>query len=194
LKWAIATKNPDKFREIEQIIGSKIGELTFLGEIEPELEVEEPYITLEENAIHKVKTVYSRLKLPCIAEDTGLFVYSLGGAPGVFSARFSGEDADYRKNREKLLSLLSQKPPSERLAYFLCVAALINERGELHLAKGRVDGIITLRERGNYGFGYDPIFLYPPLGRTFAEIPPDVKNKISHRARALLELISQLRG
>ncbi len=133
-----------------------------------------------------------------IAEDTGLCVDALAGMPGVFSSRFAGTGATYRDNRQKLLSLLEGVPFAERRAFFATVACLTADGRSFAFAEGRVEGFITTEERGHGGFGYDPVFLYPQMGKTFAELPPEVKNAISHRARAFMAardiLLRLLRG
>jgi XTP/dITP diphosphohydrolase len=138
--------------------------------------------------------------LPALADDSGLEVDALGGAPGVRSARFAGPGADDRANNQRLLELLSDVPAESRTAHFTCAMALVDpaDAHRTHLARGRCDGRLLDAPRGEGGFGYDPLFLVPELGQTFAELPREVKNRISHRAKALLALgellASTLRG
>lgn len=190
MRWIIATRNPDKFREIKSILSPYLKDLVFFGDLAPNFKIEENFLTLKENALKKALEVHKNLGFSTIAEDTGLFVDGLDGAPGVFSARFAGESATYEDNRKKLLELLEGSPYPERRAYFLSVAVAIISEKEIFISRGMAQGFITREERGNGGFGYDPIFLYPPLGRTFAEIGAETKNRISHRYKAFKDLLS----
>ncbi len=193
MRWVIATRNPDKFREIKSIISPFIKEVLFLREIAPDLRTDETSLTLHENALKKAQEAFRETKMPSIAEDTGLFVMGIDGAPGVFSSRFAGEGASYEENRKKLLDLLKGADFSTRRAYFKTVAvAIVNEKTRI-TSEGLVEGVIVKSERGGKGFGYDPLFLYPPLGKTFAEIEEEVKNKISHRYKALTRLMAVLK-
>jgi len=141
--------------------------------------------TLEENAISKAKVTNHFTGLPSLADDTGLEVEALNGAPGVRSARFAGETATYDDNNRKLLSQLRGLPENERSAVFRCVIAVAFGEEEIQTVEGRAEGFIIEKPRGEEGFGYDPIFYFPPLGKTFAELSPDEKNRVSHRAEAL---------
>jgi len=129
-----------------------------------------------------------------LADDSGLEVLELGGAPGVHSSRFAGERATYEENNRKLLELLKGVPPARRGATFRCVVALVESPGKLLTFEGRATGYIALEPRGDSGFGYDPLFVVPELGRTFAELGPERKSQISHRARALAKVREYLRG
>ena len=188
MKWVLATRNPDKVKEISDILDlSGINLLSLLDF--PHLgEIKEDGLSMVENSFKKAKFVHERLGLPAIADDTGLVVPALHGMPGVFSSRYAGEKATYAENRSKLLEELSRSGSNDRRAYFICAATVLGPDGKPHFAFGRVDGFILEKERGEGGFGYDPIFLYPPYGRTFAEIPLKLKNRISHRARAFRQV------
>ncbi len=179
-KLLLATFNLDKVKEISRIFeGFEIVSIAEFGVKPPE----EDGLTLLENALKKARSAYEATGIPSVADDTGLFVDALGGMPGVFSARFAGPGATYEDNWRKLLNLLEGVPLSRRRARFATVAVYYDGRRTLK-ALGEVWGFITPQPRGKGGFGYDPVFLYPPMGRTFAEMPPEVKNSVSHRGRA----------
>lgn len=154
-------------------------------------EVEEPYETLAENALHKARTVGATTGLAALADDTGLEVAALGGAPGVRTARFAGPDASYDDNVEKLLEVLDGI--GERAACFRTVVALVYPDGSDVIAEGVLAGRIATGRRGTFGFGYDPVFEVEACGfRTLAEIAEEEKNRISHRAQALQALARRL--
>jgi len=154
-------------------------------------EIPEPYDTLEANAIHKARTVVEYTGISALADDTGLEVAALDGAPGVFTARFAGPDANYDDNVAKLLETL--KGVAERSAQFRTAVALAYIDGSLVTAEGVLRGRIALERRGTHGFGYDPVFeVEEYANQTLAEIPEDKKNEISHRALALRELARRL--
>ncbi|MGC8893317.1 MAG: RdgB/HAM1 family non-canonical purine NTP pyrophosphatase [candidate division WOR-3 bacterium] len=183
MRILVATGNPDKFREINDILalaGHEIISLADLGIEGPE----ETGLTLMENARLKAEYGFRASGMTTIAEDTGLCVDALHGMPGVFSSRFAGPGATYRDNRQKLLSLLEGVPFSRRRARFTTIVCLTRNGKDLTFLEGWVEGFIIGQEQGEAGFGYDPVFLYPPMGRTFAELPPEVKNAVSHRAKA----------
>jgi len=184
LRVLVATGNPDKFREIVDIIsfpGLEVISLRDMGAEGPA----ETGLTLTENARLKAEHGFRASGMTTIAEDTGLCVEALSGMPGVFSSRFAGPVSTYKDNRQKLLSLLEGVPFARRRAWFVTVACLTRDGRSFSFAEGRVEGFIITKEQGQGGFGYDPVFLYPPMGRTFAELPPEVKNAVSHRAKAL---------
>ncbi len=189
----LATKNRDKIREIREILSNFSIEIKSLEDFPDMPDVVEDGATLEENAVKKARAFYHFTGLPALADDTGLEVDALNGAPGVFSSRFAGENATYRDNREKLLHDLSGVPDGERGAQFRCVVAFVY--GEQVLtAEGIVRGEITHQSVGQGGFGYDPIFFVPELGQTFAEIDLETKNKISHRGIAFRKMTEKLRA
>ena len=183
MKLVLATKNPHKVEEIRAILGDIPGIewLTFRDVAFPD--VEEVGDTLEENAILKATAVARETGLPALAEDTGLEVEALGGAPGVRSARFAGEKKDYRANNEKLLKLL--EGVKDRRARFRTVAVLALPDGRTWMTEGVLEGRIAESPRGEHGFGYDPLFIPEGETRTLAEMAPEEKNRISHRRRAL---------
>jgi len=186
-RLAVASKNPDKVREIEELLAPT----GLVGEIVRGLDwpdVEETGTTLEENALLKGRAVAEATGLPSLADDTGLEVTALGGAPGVETARFAGPDATYADNVARLLEVM--EGIGDRRARFRTVVALVFPSGEEVVAEGVVEGVITTSPRGSGGFGYDPVFEVE--GRTFAEMSPEEKNALSHRARAVRALVETL--
>ncbi len=189
----VATTNREKFVEISDYLkldGLKLIPLFGLSDVP---EIEETGFTFLENATLKAETIYKRYKKPVFADDTGLCVDYLNGMPGVFSARFAGPNATYEQNRKKLMKLLEGVPFNRRRAYFITQIVFFDPDGKRHAIEGRVNGFITEEERGSGIFGYDPVFLYPPMGRTFAELPVRIKNRVSHRGRALSVLKEMLK-
>ncbi len=187
MKIVLATHNYDKEIELQhslQGLGVKICSLSEYPDIG---EIEETGTTLLENSLLKAHTVYDRTGLPAIADDTGLEVDALDGAPGVYSARFSGADATYEDNVNKLLSVMEDVSDDMRSARFRTVISFVDEVQELW-TEGFIEGRITRDPRGNMGFGYDPIFYIPRLEKTFAELSTAEKNKLSHRGLALQKL------
>lgn len=155
-------------------------------------DIAETGATLEENAKLKAHEIYERFKLPTIADDTGLVVAVLGGAPGVFTARYAGDAASYEDNYRKLLAELKDKP--DRSASFITVLCYMDSQGKGHLFRGEVKGTIAPEPRGANGFGYDPVFIpNEGNGRTFAEMSAEEKNSLSHRARAIHEFIENIK-
>ena len=186
MRVVLATNNPDKAAEIQAILGPSIELVPRPADVP---EVDETGDTLEENARLKAVALVDATGLPAIADDTGLEVDALDGAPGVYSSRYSGEDATYESNCTKLLRELDGVAPELRTARFRTVALLRRPDGSEVLAEGIVDGVITSARRGDEGFGYDPVFVPndDPSGRTFAEMG-DEKHAISHRGRAFRRL------
>ncbi len=187
----LATRNVNKTREFGQILGNDF-RVTDLSDLENCLGVEESGRTFGENASLKALTVSQRVDRTrlVVADDSGLEVDALGGAPGIFSARYAGDNANDRENIDKLLGeLVSRKVPfDERSARFRCVIALAQEGKILGTFEGAVQGMIVDHPRGDSGFGYDPIFLPDGLNQTFGELSAEAKNKISHRGKALSAL------
>ncbi len=194
LTFVLATANPDKAAEIEDVFTAAGAPVT-LQPRDPSLpEVEETGSTLEENARLKAIDVCERTGLPAIADDTGLEVDALGGAPGVRSARFAGDEASYQDNVQLLLERLRDTPQSRRTARFVTVAIARWPDGHEIAALGTVEGAITVLPRGDHGFGYDPVFAPDEGGgRTFAEMDPAEKHACSHRGRAFRTLAEGLR-
>jgi len=183
-RLVVASKNPDKIAEIEEVLqGTDLAQ-----EIVRDLDwpdVEETGSTLEENALLKGRVVVEATGLPVLADDTGLEVDALDGAPGVHTARFAGPEARYEGNVAKLIEAM--KGRTDRSARFRTVVALVFPDGAEVVAEGSLEGVITERPRGEHGFGYDPVFAVG--GRTLAEMGPDEKNQLSHRARAIQALV-----
>ncbi len=190
MKILIATRNEGKRREYVALlatpgVGLEQAEWITLDEAGIEAEVEETGGTFEENARLKA-AAYARLSgLLTLADDSGLEVDALGGAPGVQSARYAGPGASDSDRYLKLLQVLDGVPPEERGARFVCVVAVCTPDGEMHTAEGRIEGRIAYESRGTHGFGYDPIFYIPGLRMTLAEAGSEIKNRLSHRALAL---------
>lgn len=180
-----ATNNAHKLEEIRSILGDTI-EIRSLADIGCHEDIPETADTLAGNALLKARYVYERYGYDCFADDTGLEVTALGGRPGVHTARYAYPDRhDPEANTQKLLSELDGK--NDRAAQFKTIIALI-EKGEERLFEGIVEGVIATEKRGTEGFGYDPVFSPEETGKTFAELGVDVKNRISHRARAVAKL------
>lgn len=188
MRLVLATRNEGKVKEIrEALSGLEVDLLTLLDF--PEVpEVHEDGATFSENAKKKALTVAKFTGLPALADDSGLEVDALGGMPGVRSARFAGEGADDDANNRKLLELLKGLPPERRTARFRCVLALAFPDGEVYTVEGTCEGLIAEEPAGDGGFGYDPLFLIPEEGRTFAQMTREEKNSLSHRGRALRKL------
>ncbi len=190
MKLALATNNAHKLVEIKAILGDIFDDMLTLKELGIDVDIEETGSTLDENALIKARAICEMTGLPALADDTGLMVDALGGAPGVYSARYAGEEHDDKKNRAKLLKEMSEA--NDRSAHFGTCVALCYPDGSYILGHGRVDGTILSEERGSNGFGYDSLFFSTELGKTFAEATTEEKNTVSHRARALHDLVSKL--
>ncbi|PTX43278.1 XTP/dITP diphosphohydrolase [Christiangramia gaetbulicola] len=190
MKLVFATHNPNKFKEIESLLPDHI-ELLSLTDIDCKEDIPETGDTIDENAMIKADYVKNHYGYDCFADDTGLEVNSLAGAPGVFSARYAGDEKNDEKNVEKLLSQLEKR--DDRTARFRTVIAL-NLKGHENLFTGICEGTILKERKGNKGFGYDPIFLPNGFDKSFAEMDLREKTKISHRGiafKALIEYLSQ---
>jgi len=191
----LGTRNLKKRGEIVEILGDiglEFGDLTAWPNVG---EVEETGTTFEENARLKATAVAHGTQNWALGEDSGLVVPSLGGAPGVYSARYAGKQGDDEANNAKLLAELDRLPDSDRAAYYVCTAVLADPKGEVKaVVEGRCHGIIIRERRGAGGFGYDPLFLIPEYHQTFGELSSRVKHALSHRARALAKLRPTLRA
>ena len=184
MEIVLATQNEDKIKEIRKILHGLPVKLIIFKEHHRNLSVEEDGKTLEENAIKKAEAWMKETGKPALADDSGLEVDYLNGAPGVYSSRFAGGDATYADNNAKLLKLMKGIEKEKRTARFRCVAALVFPDGRKELFQGIIEGIIITEPRGKSGFGYDPVFLIPKYNKTIAELGDEIKNKISHRAVA----------
>ncbi|GAA3770862.1 non-canonical purine NTP diphosphatase [Flavobacterium ginsengiterrae] len=188
MKLVFASNNKNKIKEIQSILNGSI-QLLSLEDIGCHEDIPETADTIEGNAILKANYVTEKFGYDCFADDTGLEVHALNGEPGVYSARYAGEQKNADDNMNKLLDAL--KNQENRSAQFKTVIAL-NLNGEQHLFTGLAKGNITLNKTGNHGFGYDPIFKPENYSETFAELSAETKNKISHRAKATEQLIDYL--
>lgn len=183
-KFVFATNNAHKLEEVKALLGDKI-ELLSMKDIKCSADIPETETTLEGNALLKARYIYENYHINCFADDTGLEVEALNGAPGVYSARYAGEEHNSEANMKKLLHEL--EGVEKRKAQFRTIFALIIE-GKEHLFEGIVKGEIIKQRKGNAGFGYDPIFVPEGYTQTFAEMGSEEKNKISHRAKAVGKL------
>jgi XTP/dITP diphosphohydrolase len=192
----LGTRNPGKVIEITSILADSGWSFSSLQEFPEVGEAEENFVTFAENAIAKAQFYASATGLCALADDSGLEVAALGGAPGVFSARYAGKGASDADRRALLLSELAKTGDTDRRARFIAVVAIATPSGEvLNVSEGICEGVITFAPRGTGGFGYDPLFIPDGHAQTFAELSDTIKNQISHRARALMltkQFLSQL--
>ena len=185
-KLIVATGNQGKLREIREILEGT--EVLGLHDLALDVEIVEDGDTFTANAQKKAETICELMHLPVLADDSGLEVEALNGRPGVYSARFAGEDASDADNISKLLQEMNETPDNQRQARFVCVMCLAMPDGSLHTTRGEVKGEILREMRGENGFGYDPLFYIREYGKTFAELSAEEKNAISHRGKALLRM------
>jgi len=190
----LASRNRKKLAELEAILGDCAVRVRPVDACPGVPEVEETGATFAENATLKAETVSAATGAPALADDSGLCVDALDGAPGVWSARFAGEEADDAANNRLLLERLRDVPPEERTAHYVCSIALAVPGQPTAVVEDRCEGRILDAPRGDGGFGYDPLFLSTDLGQTFAEADPDAKHRVSHRGRALARLAARLRA
>ncbi len=180
----LATRNPDKREELAALLGDLGIKIRSLADFPDAPEVVEDGDTCRANAVKKAVAIARHTGLPAVADDTGLEVEALGGRPGVHAARYAGERATYEDNWRKLIRELDGVPQQRRRARFITVAAVAMPSGKVEVAEGMLEGVIAEAPAGTLGFGYDPIFVVPQLGKTLAQLAPGEKNRISHRARA----------
>ena len=180
----LATRNPDKREELTALLGDLGIKIRTLADFPDAPEVVEDGDTCRANAVKKAVAIARHTGLPAVADDTGLEVEALGGRPGVHAARYAGERATYEDNWRKLIRELDGVPQQRRRARFITVAAVAMPSGKVEVAEGMLEGVIAEAPAGTQGFGYDPIFVVPQLGKTLAQLAPGEKNRISHRARA----------
>ena len=180
----LATHNRGKMKEMSSILAHLPVTLLTLDDFPQIGEIPETGETLKENAFIKAETVHQKTGLPALADDTGLEVDALDGAPGVHSSRYDGETATFEDNCRKMMQEMDGIPAEERTARFHTVIAFVSESGN-EWTEGMVEGRILEKKQGDGGFGYDPLFYYPPLKKTFAELNSEQKNNISHRGKAL---------
>ncbi|MCI5976289.1 MAG: RdgB/HAM1 family non-canonical purine NTP pyrophosphatase [Candidatus Faecousia sp.] len=194
MKMVLASKNPHKLVEIQKIVERFDIQLVLESELGVDIDVEETGTTFEENSLLKAKAVMEATGLPALADDSGIAVDALNGAPGVYSARYGFDDSlDDWGRLQLLLKNTENVPDGQRQAQFVCVITLMTPDGQVIQARGEVHGELLRTPAGTGGFGYDPIFYYPPLGKTLAEVAPEEKNQVSHRARALKVLYEKMK-
>jgi len=192
IRLLIATHNPGKVREYGDLLREAAVELVSLSDVGINDVIDEEGSSYVENALAKARGYAALSGMVTLADDSGIEVDALGGAPGIHTARYAGEGAGDTERNALLLRSLQGVPEAERTARFRCVIALAWPEGHSTVAEGVVEGRIALEPRGQHGFGYDPIFLLPEYGCTMAELPEEVKNRISHRARAAAEAVKLL--
>ncbi|WP_027414849.1 XTP/dITP diphosphatase [Aneurinibacillus terranovensis] len=190
----LATRNKGKIREFEQMLAGYAASIQTVEHYPGLPEVEEDGDTFEANAIKKAETICAATGQAALADDSGLEVDALNGMPGVYSARFAGQNANDEANNKKLISLVRDLPPGQRHAKFVAVLALAAPGEKTMVVRGECEGEIVLFPSGEGGFGYDPYFFLPEFGKTMAELSAKEKNKISHRGKAIRKLESILRG
>lgn len=186
----IATSNAHKVEEFRKMLEPLGIQVRSLLDLEEKVEIEETGTTFAENAMIKALSVHERLGIPVISDDSGLEVDAMDKAPGVYSARFLGYDTPYEEKNQYIMDQVKGKT---RTARYVCAIAYVEEDGAAHVFTGVVEGEIADHARGEKGFGYDPIFYYPPYGATLAEVSEEKKNAISHRGRALAQLIAYMK-
>lgn len=186
MKVVLASKNAHKLQEISKITEKFDMELVLESQVGVDIDVEETGSTFEENSFIKAEAVMKATGLPALADDSGIAVDALNGEPGIYSARYGFDPSlDDWGRLELLLKNTEQVPNGSRQAQFVCVITLVTPEGQVIQARGEAHGELLRQPAGEGGFGYDPIFYYPPLGKSFAELSPEEKNQVSHRAQAL---------
>ena len=190
----LATRNRHKGAEVAALLDGLGFTIRTLDEFPHAPEVVEDGATCEANAVKKAREIADATGLPAVADDTGLEVDALGGRPGIYAARYAGDQATYEDNCHKLIHELSDVPLAKRTARFITVAAFAVPSNGVRITTGELRGLITETPAGSQGFGYDPVFFVPELGKTLAEMTSEEKNRVSHRAKAFLKLRSLLKG
>ena len=194
MKVVLASKNRHKLEEISKITEKFDMELVLQSDLGVDIDVEENGTTFEENSFIKAEAVMKATGLPALADDSGIAVDALNGEPGIYSARYGfDESLDDWGRLELLLKNTEHVPDGERQAQFVCVITMVTPDGKTIQARGEIHGELTREAKGENGFGYDPIFYYPPLGKTTAELEPEEKNAVSHRGNALKVFYEKLK-
>ena len=194
MKVVLASQNKHKLEEISKITAKFDMELVLQSDLGVQIDVEETGTTFEENSLLKAKAVMEATGLPALADDSGIAVDALNGEPGIYSARYGfDESLDDWGRLLLLLKNTEQVPDGQRQAQFVCVITMVTPGGEVIQARGEIHGELTREARGENGFGYDPIFYYPPRGKTTAELSSEEKNQVSHRANALNVIYEKLK-
>jgi len=192
-KIIFATGNEGKMKEIRMILADLGVELLSMKEAGVKADIVENGTTFEENAVIKAKAVMKLTGAIVLADDSGLEIDYLGGEPGIYSARYMGEDTSYRIKNQNLIERLEEVPEEKRTARFVCAIAAALPDGRVLITRETIEGIIGYEERGEGGFGYDPIFYLPEYGCTTAELPAEKKNELSHRGKALRAMKEELK-
>ncbi|HKZ46673.1 MAG TPA: XTP/dITP diphosphatase [Thermodesulfobacteriota bacterium] len=192
MKIVLATRNMGKVKEIKEILRGLDLDMLSLNDFPKVPSIIEDGKTFKENALKKARFVSRYLNIPALADDSGIEVDALDKRPGILSARYAGENAADDENNTKLLQELRGIPFGKRCAHYKCVIAIVFPSGEEETVDGSCNGFIALEPKGKGGFGYDPLFYVPEYGKTMAELPPDIKNRISHRGKALAKLKEKL--
>jgi XTP/dITP diphosphohydrolase len=185
MELIVATKNQKKFQEIKEILKHRNLVVTSLLDYPVKVRVIENGKTFKANAVKKAVKIARTFKKLALGEDSGLCIDALAGKPGIYSSRFSGKNKSDNQNNAKVLKLLEGKPKSRRKAHYTCAVAIADEHGLVGLVEGKCSGLIGYKLKGTHGFGYDPLFLIPKYKKTFAELGPRIKHRMSHRFRAL---------
>lgn len=194
MKVVLASKNKHKLEEISKITEKFDMELVLESELGVDIDVEETGSTFEENSYLKAEAVMKATGLPALADDSGIAVDALNGEPGIYSARYGfDESLDDRGRLNLLLKNTENVPDDKRQAKFVCVITLVTPQGQTIQARGEVHGMLLRAPAGENGFGYDPIFYYPPFGKSLAQVSPEEKNRVSHRANALKVFYEKLK-
>ena len=194
MKVVLASKNPHKLVEISKITEKFGFQLVLQSELGVDIDVEETGTTFEENSFLKAEAVMKATGLPALADDSGIAVDALNGEPGIYSARYGfDESLDDWGRLQLLLKNTEHVPDGQRQAQFVCVITMVTPEGQTIQARGEIHGALLREPRGENGFGYDPIFYYPPAGMSTAEMPPEEKNKVSHRGNALQVFYQKLK-
>lgn len=188
----IATANAHKVAEFKQMLEPLGFEIQSLLDLPAPIDIEETGTSFEENALIKARCIYEQLHIPVISDDSGLGVNAMNGEPGIYSARFMGYDTSYELKNKAIIERVKQS--DDKGAQFICAIAYIEATGKEHVFTGVVEGSITETIIGEQGFGYDPIFYYPPFETTLANVSEEQKNSVSHRSRALTKLIDYMKG
>jgi len=187
MELIVATKNKKKFQEIKEILKDTDLAVTSLLDYPVKVRIVENGRTFKANAVKKAVKIARTFKKLTLGEDSGLCIDALGGRPGIYSSRFSGKNKSDIQNNAEVLKLLEGKPLSRRRAHYTCAVAVADEHGLVGVVEGKCAGIIGYQLKGTHGFGYDPLFLIPKYRKTFAELGPRIKHKMSHRFRALVK-------
>ncbi|MCQ2533102.1 MAG: XTP/dITP diphosphatase [Clostridia bacterium] len=192
MRIVIATGNQDKVREINEILSGTDFEAVSMKSIGINPDIVEDADTFEGNALIKAKAVHALVNDYVMADDSGLCIDALNGAPGVYSARFCGENSTYQEKFDKIFEMLKDVSNDKRTAHFVCAIAVVRPDGSSFTVKEQCDGILQKTPMGSNGFGYDPIFYVPEFGMTTAQMEPEQKHKISHRGKALASMVAKL--